>query len=236
MCQYYPHRHAGLTHASQAQALYRDLELPWPNQPAKEPFNIFIYGGSAAMGLAGVQLAKLSGATVIATASPTNADYLRSLGVDYVLDYKSSTLVEDVQKLNLGPIKYALDCRPDETSAAIVASLLSRDGDAKYAMLSSRLDDVVKSVNPTVQCFHALANTANGERLSFVGMDIPASETDYDIQKRFVLVAEKLVAEGKLKAPRVFLNRGGRGFEGLVRGMEESGADRVSGGKLVYTL
>ncbi|KFA52313.1 hypothetical protein S40293_00644 [Stachybotrys chartarum IBT 40293] len=60
-------------------ALHKCLQLPWPTKPAKEPFHIFIYGGTTAMGISAIQIAKLSGGTVITTSSPSNADYLRSL-------------------------------------------------------------------------------------------------------------------------------------------------------------
>ena len=41
------------------QGLYQSLELPLPNQPAKEPFPLLIYGGSTATGALAIQFAKL---------------------------------------------------------------------------------------------------------------------------------------------------------------------------------
>ena len=45
-----------------------------------------------------------------------------------------------------------------------------------------------------------------------------------------------MLENGKLKAPRVILNKGGHGFEGVLKGMDELRANKVSGGKLVYTI
>lgn len=48
---------------------------------------VLIHGASGGVGHMAVQLAKWRGATVIGTASARNADFLRSLGVDEVIDY-----------------------------------------------------------------------------------------------------------------------------------------------------
>lgn len=56
---------------------------------------VLIHGGSGGVGSVAVQLAKARGAHVIATASARNHDYLRSIGADEVIDYRS-TRFEDV--------------------------------------------------------------------------------------------------------------------------------------------
>ncbi|KAL9009885.1 MAG: hypothetical protein Q9173_005123, partial [Seirophora scorigena] len=47
---------AGVT--TVGQALYHQLKLPWPTEPAKTPFPILIYGGSTATGSLAIQYAK----------------------------------------------------------------------------------------------------------------------------------------------------------------------------------
>jgi NADPH:quinone reductase-like Zn-dependent oxidoreductase len=49
---------------------------------------ILIHGGAGAVGLFAVQLAKRAGAHVIATASRSNFDLLKQIGVDEVIDYR----------------------------------------------------------------------------------------------------------------------------------------------------
>jgi len=56
---------------------------------------ILIHGAAGGVGSAAVQIAKAAGARVIGTASPDNHDFLRSLGVDQVIDYRSQRF-EDV--------------------------------------------------------------------------------------------------------------------------------------------
>jgi len=56
---------------------------------------ILIHGAAGGVGHFAVQFAKLKGARVIATASPRNHEFLRSLGADQVIDY-NTTKFEDV--------------------------------------------------------------------------------------------------------------------------------------------
>jgi NADPH:quinone reductase-like Zn-dependent oxidoreductase len=56
---------------------------------------VLIHGGAGGVGHFAVQLAKIKGARVIATASARNHEFLRSLGADQVIDY-NTTRFEDV--------------------------------------------------------------------------------------------------------------------------------------------
>lgn len=58
---------------------------------------VLIHGGAGGVGHMAVQLAKLKGAKVIATASADNRDFVKSLGADEVIDYRAVKF-EDVVK------------------------------------------------------------------------------------------------------------------------------------------
>jgi NADPH:quinone reductase-like Zn-dependent oxidoreductase len=201
----------------------------------ERPYPIFIYGGSTAMGMEAIQFAKLSGATVIATASPANKELLLSLGADHVVDYNSPSLVDEVRCLSKEPVQFAFDASPSEDSAKLVAQVLSRDGKGRYVCLIPGIEEVVKAVNPTVMASSILAYSVLGEPYWFDKKLFEGVPADLELQKSFARVAEKLLGEGKLRAPRVFLNRGGDGLEGVLHGLEEMRAKKVRGGKLVYT-
>ena len=63
--------------ATAYRALFHDLKL----QPGQ---HLFINGGSSAVGLFAIQLAKAIGCTVTVSASGKKEEFLRSLGVDHV--------------------------------------------------------------------------------------------------------------------------------------------------------
>ena len=62
---------------------------------------ILIHGGAGGVGSAGVQIAKAQGAYVIATASPRNHDFLRSIGADEVIDYNTVKFEERVKGVDV---------------------------------------------------------------------------------------------------------------------------------------
>jgi NADPH:quinone reductase-like Zn-dependent oxidoreductase len=55
---------------------------------------VLIQGGSGAVGLFAVQIAKLQGAYVIATSSGANIDFVKQLGADEVIDYRERRFEE----------------------------------------------------------------------------------------------------------------------------------------------
>ena len=62
---------------------------------------VLIHGAAGGVGSAGVQIAKAAGAKVIGTASGNNADFLRSLGVDQFIDYRTQKFEEAVKKVDV---------------------------------------------------------------------------------------------------------------------------------------
>ena len=55
---------------------------------------VLVHGGAGAVGIFAVQLARLHGAHVTATASEANAEFVRSLGAEQVIDYRSGRFEE----------------------------------------------------------------------------------------------------------------------------------------------
>ncbi len=62
---------------------------------------VLIDGGAGGVGSAAVQIAKSRGAYVIATASPRNTRFLRSIGADEVIDYTSGPFEQRVKDLDV---------------------------------------------------------------------------------------------------------------------------------------
>jgi NADPH:quinone reductase-like Zn-dependent oxidoreductase len=62
---------------------------------------VLIDGGAGGVGSAAVQIAKAQGAYVIATASASNAQFLRSIGADEVIDYTAGPFEQKVKDLDV---------------------------------------------------------------------------------------------------------------------------------------
>ena len=60
---------------------------------------VLVHSGSGAVGGFAIQLAKLLGATVITTCSAANVDYVRSLGADEVIDYRTEDVCKRAQEI-----------------------------------------------------------------------------------------------------------------------------------------
>ena len=62
---------------------------------------ILVHGASGGVGAMAVQLAKAKGAYVIGTASGSNEDFVKSLGVDESIDYKTAKFEETVKDMDV---------------------------------------------------------------------------------------------------------------------------------------
>lgn len=96
----------GIGAGTAAQVLFQSLAnaFPTPGKPAT-PLNkwFFVSGGSTAVGLFLVQLAKRVGYNVIATASPANFDLVKSYGADALVDYHdASAAIAEINKVTGG--------------------------------------------------------------------------------------------------------------------------------------
>lgn len=63
--------------------------------------NILIHNGAGGVGMAAIQIAKARGAYVLASASLANADYVKSLGADEVVDFRVTPVSDTEQKYDI---------------------------------------------------------------------------------------------------------------------------------------
>jgi hypothetical protein len=225
-------------HLTQGQGLYKSLQLPLPNNPAKTPFPVLIYGGSTATGIYGIKYAKISGLTVIATASPHNFELLRSIGADHVFDYKSPTVGADIRALTDNKLKYAWDCTG--YGAAISAAALSDNEDGgkpRYGSIIPVKREVLDETNPVVDGPHfTIGYDAFGYEYERFGTVAKPDAAEVEFAGMFWTLTQELLQSGSLTPLKPEVNRLGSGLEGVIKGLDELRHDRVSGTKLVYTL
>ncbi|KAK3307772.1 uncharacterized protein B0T15DRAFT_508306 [Chaetomium strumarium] len=122
--------------------LFDVLGLPLPQQQstptlsttASPSTGILVWSGASSAGNATIQLARLAGLKVFASASPRHHALVRSLGATEVVDYRSPTAVADLvsaaQRAGVA-IRYAVDCISTEETTPLVLDVLTKFGGAK---------------------------------------------------------------------------------------------------------
>ncbi|KAM5354139.1 hypothetical protein ACJ41O_000789 [Fusarium nematophilum] len=213
------------------QALYQSLELPLPDDPAKAPFHVLIYGGSTATGSLAIQFARLSGLQVVTTCSPRHDDFVRGLGADHVFDYNSPQCAADIQRATENQLQFAFDTVATEDTAKICVDALGTGvAGAKYTSLSP----IPKLQRDDVANLNTMAFTAVGEAFQIGDLSVPVVPEDYAFAIKFTRLAQELLAQGRIKAHPFEVREGG--LEGVLSGLQEMREGKVSGKKLVYKL
>ncbi|KAF2117007.1 chaperonin 10-like protein [Lophiotrema nucula] len=206
------------------QGLFQSLGLPLPPNKVSEPTPILIYGASTATGTLAVQFAKLVGATVYATASPKNHELVKSLGADYVFDYRDPDVGKKIREASNDSLTLAFDTISEESSAAISAAALSSKGGHYSALLN------IKSPREDVKSSLTMAYTALGEKHSDA---FPESQEDWEYGVKFWNLSEGLINDGTIKTHPIDI-RGG--LEDIPQGLADLQNGKVSGAKLVYKI
>ncbi|KAF2103367.1 oxidoreductase [Rhizodiscina lignyota] len=87
----------GLCTAATSLFAKENLALPHPQlHPQPTGKTLLVWGGSTSVGSCGIQMAKAAGLKVATTCSPRNFEYCKALGAEYVFDYGSPSVVEDI--------------------------------------------------------------------------------------------------------------------------------------------
>ncbi|EAW06525.1 zinc-binding alcohol dehydrogenase family protein [Aspergillus clavatus NRRL 1] len=210
------------------QSLYQSLKLAWPTEPIKNAEPILIYGGSSATGTLAIQFAKLSGYKVLTTCSPRNFDLVKSLGADAAFDYNDASAAAEIRKDTDNKLKLALDTISLESSAKFCDEALSTEGGEYSSLLPLKVE------RANVNGRSTLAYTAIGEAFKFGPQPFPARPEDSEFAQKFWSLAEKLLAEGKIKVHQVKVCSGG--LKGVLDGLQSMREGKVSGEKLVYNV
>jgi len=128
------------------------------------------------------------------------------------------------------------DCISEGPSASISVSSFSTSGGV-YSTLLPVPEDTVLSINPKVTAKYTLAYTIVGEAFTIGGSsEFSAKPQDFEFGKMFWEMSRGLLEEGKIKVHRPSVNKYGKSFEGIVKGMDAMRQGKVSGEKLVFTL
>ncbi len=99
---------------------------------------IMIHGGSGGLGSFAVQFARVQGARVAATCSTANVDYLRALGVEKVIDYRTQNITKEVMAWAPEGLDYLMNAVGDST---LPEGLDLVKGGGTYVSIPTLVDD-----------------------------------------------------------------------------------------------
>jgi NADPH:quinone reductase-like Zn-dependent oxidoreductase len=220
------------------QSLYKTLQLPLPTIVAEKPITVLIYAASTAVGMYGIQFAKASGLTVIATSSPHNFDKIRALGADAVFDYHSPSCALDIKEYTQNQLRHSWDCVG--TGNEICAKAMSTTEKCFYSTINPlTLKEMMamRRANPKLDSPKVtMGYDACGDPYIMSGKIVPAKPDEMKYAIEFLEISRELLTKGVVKPIHVSVNQTGSGLEGALKGLDELRAGRVSGSKLVYTL
>lgn len=213
------------------QSLYQSLKLPLPWDAAatsqgSKPW-LLVYGGSTATGSLAIQYGKLSGARVITTCSPHNAEHLQSLGAEKAFNYKDENVAAAIKDYTKGELKLAFDCITGNGSMEICADSMPNGGKISVLLPNEFSRDGIE-----VQ--ETRAYTITGKDINYFGHPISANKDDHEFAKIFWEKSTPLFASGQIKVHRPEVRSGG--LESIHQGLDDLKNDKVSGKKLVYPL
>jgi NADPH:quinone reductase-like Zn-dependent oxidoreductase len=199
-----------------AQGLFHHLKLPKLGSAPSNKF-ILIWGASGSVGAYAVQLSALAGFKVIATASPRNFDYVRSLGASFVFDHNAPDVVDQIKKAANNDLHYAFDTISAEAGALCVKAL-STTSAAFFHTCTTLPQNIPGHV------------TASYALLATVGKDAEKSR----LLQEWIAEFEPFLASGEVKTNNVEILPGG--LNGIVGGFQRMVDNKVSAVKLVAVI
>lgn len=223
------------------------LQLPVPSSfPASSPpplasKAILIYGAGSTTGQYAVQLLHIAGyKNIIATASPKNHDYLRSLGATSTFDYRSPDLVKDIAAAagGDGKITLAFDCVAMlGDSLATIGKVISPQGSVAFLLpvkigttlaidnSSGMLMDLPKDKNPLPEGTTVIpVNAFNYQANEFLRSNLMPK------------ILPSLLESGILKPNRIRLIDQGTFKERVAKGLDLLRNNKLSAEKVVVKV
>ncbi|KAF5334846.1 hypothetical protein D9758_014283 [Tetrapyrgos nigripes] len=203
------------------QALYQSQNLPSAENPITSPsLDLLVWSGSSSVGHFTIQLAKLGGMRVIATASPKHFDRLKALGADEVFDYRDPEVVKKIRAYTNEKLRNAVDCISEGSTVPLVAECL-------------KVQATIKDQWPQVEFIWSSVYELFGRPFDFpVGSEAKPERVEFS--KNYSKIFERLVAEGKIVPAPIKLFT--KGLADVQEGFEYLKLGKVSGEKLVFRI
>ncbi|GAA5957629.1 hypothetical protein JCM21900_000773 [Sporobolomyces salmonicolor] len=222
----------GIAPLTAVQALYFRHKLAYPANPTKDATPILVWGGSTSVGLYAIQLLKLSGYTVIATASEKNWPLLKQFGATSVYSYSDPEVSSKIAK-DYPTLVHGFDCISEKgTTVQIAASFASKKG--HVVTLLPVNDDNLKAFEQ-VKIEPTLVYTVLGKPFKMGPTEFPEmAEDKKQIEEWLAGPMPELMGSGKLKSNPLLRREGA--LEKVNEGMDFVKEGKNHAQKLTYKL
>lgn len=155
---------------------------------------VLILGGSGGTGIVAVQIAKALGAHVIATTSARNAEFVKSLGADEIVDYTTTKWVDAIAPHSLDVI---YDCGMEPESWNTDAQKVLKKDTSHFVTIGM----TTPSESPIGATYHQFLTKPSGAELEIISEFIAKKELAAHIDSVFEF-EDLLNAIRKLKTHR----------------------------------
>ncbi|CAI7636990.1 unnamed protein product [Penicillium glandicola] len=219
-----------------------EWETPGPKIPIvtshtsdgrKTPTTVLVNGGASFTGTCAIQLLKLAGLTVITTCSPHSNDLVKSFGADFVFDYSSPTVVEDIKAHTRNSLRLVLDCITTNDTMKLCYAAMGRAG-GRYVALDP-FSHTVASTRAVVHPDWVFGMDLLGEDVAWPaphGRDADPVATAFGVVWNATL--QSLLDRDLIKShPMVIRDTG---LQGALEGLDEIRSRKGAAQKLVYIL
>ena len=175
----------------------------------KEGQHILIHAGSGGVGSAAIQLAKASGLKVTTTCSARNADFVKSLGADAVIDYTTQRFEDIIEK----PVHAVIDTIGGDYEDRSLR-LLNRSGVyvnllAGKPSIPKVLKNKIKGMLRLGPWYSIIIASSNGENLAEIGKLIEEGKVKPIVQATYPLedvkTALEVQKEGRVKGKLIIV-------------------------------
>ncbi|KAI5948675.1 hypothetical protein KGF57_005286 [Candida theae] len=202
--------------------------------PSKRKGTLLIWGGSTIVGIYVAQLAKLHGLTVISIAGTRHAEYLKSLGVDYVIDRFLSDDEIEAKANEYSPdgMDYGIDCVSKETAIKVLNILDANSGKLKhYSKVGPESNsEATQESAERSPLFAGVVGVPKEDQapksVVLKPVIIKRFHEDVDFGAQFIQVTSNFLAESKIKPARYKQFNGGLEIiEDALNDLEKIGAN-----------
>ena len=147
-------------------ALFNQLGLPIEGDSKTAQAPILVWGGSSSVGRGALQLLKGAGYThIITTASPRNAELVKSWGATKVIDYNASDVQQQIEQAagGAGKLQLAFNTQGSPAASQVINDLLKLKGGKVVYVAGgpgATFPDGVEGFHSTsftaVRCYHLI--------------------------------------------------------------------------------